>query len=78
MLVALKATRMSALKVDRILEALKATVNKNVNSHCGQNSGSSENYGWRVKKVADPPEKKILNMADPHFSHCGGSRRQGE
>ena len=36
--------RTSALKVAGILVALKATVNRNVNSHCSQNFGSSESY----------------------------------
>ena len=29
-------------------------------------------------KVADPPKRKILNVADPHFSQCGGSTCEGE
>ena len=36
-LVALKATGTSVLKVAGILVALKATVGRNVNSHCCQN-----------------------------------------
>ena len=32
--VALKATGMSAIKVDKILAAPKAIVDKNINSHC--------------------------------------------
>ena len=55
-LVALIATGTSALKVVRILVALKATVDRNVNSHCWQDSSSSESYGDRVMKVADPRE----------------------
>ena len=43
-LVALKATGTSALKVVRILVALKATVDRNVNPHCCQDFGSSETY----------------------------------
>ena len=31
-----------------------------------------------MKKVADPPEKEILNVADPHFLQCGGPRCEGE
>ena len=23
------------------------------------------------RKVEDPPERKILNVADPHFAQCG-------
>ena len=30
---------------------------------------SPESYG---KKVADPPEREILTLADPHFSQSGG------
>ena len=59
---------MSALKVDRIFIGLKATVDMNANSHCWQDSGSSESYGYRVKTVADPAEKEILNVAELNFS----------
>ena len=79
-LVALKATGTSALKtptMDRILVALKAIVDKNVNSHCWQYSSSSERYGYRVRKVADSPEMEILNVADSHFSQCGGPTCEG-
>ena len=24
-----------------------------------------------TRKVEDPPERKILNVADPHFAQCG-------
>ena len=65
-LVALKATRTSAFKVVGILLVLKATVDKNVNSHCGQDSDSSESYSYRVEMVADPLERDILNVAGPH------------
>ena len=41
-LVALKATGTSALKVVAIFVALKATVNRNVSSHCCQEFRSSE------------------------------------
>ena len=34
----------SALKVVWVLAALKVTVNRNVNSNCSQNFGSSESY----------------------------------
>ena len=34
----------TALKVVGILVALKATVKRNVNSHCSQNFGSSNSY----------------------------------
>ena len=34
--------------------------------------GSPEGYGYRGRKVADPPERKILNVVDPHFPQCGG------
>ena len=30
------------------------------------------------KKAADPPEREILNVADPHFSQCGGPTCEGE
>ena len=43
---------MSALTVDRMLVALKTTVVLT---------------GYRVKKVANPPDKEMLNVADPHF-----------
>ena len=33
--------------------------------------------GYRVKKMADPVEKKMLNVADPHFSQCGGPLCEG-
>ena len=45
---------MSNLTVDRILAAPKVTLDKNVYSHYWQDFGSSESYGYRVKKVADP------------------------
>ena len=77
-LVALIATGTSTLKVVAILVVLKATVDRNVNSHGWQDSSSSESYGYRVSKVADPPEKEILNVADPHFSQCGGSTYEGK
>ena len=41
-LVVLKVTGTTALKVILILVALKATVERNVNSHCCQDFGSSE------------------------------------
>ena len=31
-----------------------------------------------MKKVAVPPEKEILNVADPHFSQCGRHTCEGE
>ena len=64
-LVALIAKGTSTLKVVGILAA---TVDKNVNSHCLQDSSSSESYGYRMKKMADPPEREILNVVEPHFS----------
>ena len=48
---------MAALNVDRTSVALKAKFDRNIDSHCGQDFGSSESYGYRVEKVADPPEK---------------------
>ena len=54
--------------LSRLFVALKATVDRNVNSHYWQDSGSSESYGYRVEKVADPPEIEILHIVDPHFS----------
>ena len=30
------------------------------------------------KKVSDLPEREILNVADPHFSQCGGPTCEGE
>ena len=44
LLVAVIATGTSALKVVGILVAPKATVDRNVNSHCWQDFGSSESY----------------------------------
>ena len=70
--------RMSALKVNRTLVVLKATVDGNVSSHCWQDSGSSESYDYRVKTVADLPLKKVLNVADPYFSQCDGPTCEGE
>ena len=58
--------------VDRNLVAPKTIVDRDVNSHCCQDSTSSEIYGYRVRKVANPTEKEILNVVDPHFSQCGG------
>ena len=77
-LLALKATGTSTLKVVEFLVALKATVDRNINSHCWHDSSSSENYGYRVRKVADSPEKEILNVADLHFSQCAGPTCEGE
>ena len=61
-----------ATTVDRSLLTLKAIVDRNANFHCWEDSGSSESYSYRGKKVADPPERETLNVADPHFSQCGG------
>ena len=58
--------------VDRNLVAPKTIVDRDVNSHCCKDSTSSETYGYRVRKVANPTEKEILNVVDPHFSQCGG------
>ena len=69
---------MSTPSVHKILMALKATVNRNVNSHCWQDSGTSESYGDRVKKVGDQAEMEILNVAGPHFSQCGGATCEGD
>ena len=55
-----------------ILEPLKATVHRNRNSHCWQDSGKPESYVCRVKKVVGPPKRVMLNVADLHFSQCGG------
>ena len=71
-LVALKAAETSDLKVVAILAALKAPVDRNANSYCLQNSGSSKSYGYRVKKVATRWEREILNVTDPNLSQCGG------
>ena len=38
-------------------------------------TNSPVSYG---KKVGDPPEREILNVADPHFSQCGGPTCEGE
>ena len=36
---------------------------------------SPASYG---KKAEDPPEREILNVADPLFSQCGGTTYEGE
>ena len=36
---------------------------------------SPVSYG---KKVVDPPEREILNVADAHFSQCDGPTCEGE
>ena len=28
--------------------------------------------------MSDSPERRILNVADPYFSQCGGPTREGE
>ena len=43
-LVAVKAIGTSALKVVEVLVALKAIVDRNINSHCRQDSGGFESY----------------------------------
>ena len=70
-LVALTATGTSTLKVVGILVALYATVDKKVNSHCLQDSSSSESNVYKVKKVADSPEREIVNLANLNFSQFG-------
>ena len=77
-LVALKAAGTSALKDVGILVALKTTISKNVSSQCCHDFGSSESCGNRVKKVANPSERKMLNVAEPHFSQGGGPIYEGE
>ena len=66
---------MSTTTVDRILvgQATLSTPIVDVKRSVFQVSGSSERYGYRVKKVADPPERETLNLADSHFSQCYGS-----
>ena len=44
---------MSALKVERVLVAFKATVNKNVNSHWSQDIASSENYHCQLRQLTE-------------------------
>ena len=65
---------MSTPSVNKILVALKAIVDRNVSFHCWQDFSGSKNYGYGVKKVADPPEMEILNVANPHVrgnkTHC--------
>ena len=58
--------------VDRILVALKAVVDNNVNFHLWRDSGGLESYGYSLKEMADPPEKEMLNVVEPHFLECGG------
>ena len=62
LLVDLKATGKSAIKVVRILVALKATVESNVNSHCRQDFGSA------LKAIID------MNVN----SHCGQNSGSSE
>ena len=31
-----------------------------------------ESYGYTGRKEKGTPERKILNVADPNFSQCGG------
>ena len=61
---------MSTTTVERILvgQATLSTPIVDVKHSLFQVSGSSERYGYRVKKAADPPESETLNVADPHFS----------
>ena len=54
---------MSILTVEKILVALKAIVERNVNSHRWKDSGILK---ATAKKAADPLEKKIPNIADQH------------
>ena len=58
---------MSTPPIDRILVAFRARVDKNLNSLCWPGSSSSESYGYKVKKAADPQEKKMLKKVDPYF-----------
>ena len=55
---------MSTPAVDKLLVALKATGNKDANSHCWQDPGSSESYDYREEKVVDSSEKRYIK--------CGG------
>ena len=66
----MKATGMSALKVDRILAALKAIVDRKSNPTLGRI--------LVVKKVAVPAEKENVKCADPHFSQSGEFTCEGE
>ena len=68
----LQSTGLSTTTNDEILVALNAIVDRNFNSHRWQDSGSSESYGYGVKKVEDSPEKEMLNIAEPYFSYCSG------
>ena len=77
-LIALISTGMSTLKVFGILVALQTTVNKNSNSHCWQDSSSSERYGYRVRKVVEPPERENPKFGGPTSSQCGGLTCEGE
>ena len=62
--------------VDRILVALKSIVGRGVNSHCWNNSGSSECYGHRV--MMDPPDREMINVVDSYFLQCGRPICEGE
>ena len=53
---------MSTPAVDSNLVTLEAAVDRNVSSYCWKDS---ESYSYKAKKVADPLEKEMLNVADP-------------
>ena len=56
---------MSTPTVDRILVAPKARVDRSVNLHCSRGLGGPESYRYRVKKVANPPERESSKYGRP-------------
>ena len=50
----------------------------NLSSQSCQDFGSSDSYGYKGRKVADPPERKFINVANPHLSECGVPTCEGE
>ena len=55
-------------------------VRRNNGIHCVKYPQVREMHSFvsYSKKVADPPERKILNVADQHFSQCGRPACEGE
>ena len=66
--------------VDRILVALKAKGNRNVNSPVDRilvALKATVTVTVTVKKVVDEPAKEMLNVAGLHFSQGGGPYVRG-
>ena len=58
---------MSSPTVEKILSVLKTLVDRNVHAHRRHDSGSSESYGYKVKKVVDLPEEVNAKCGGPTF-----------